>query len=118
MGRNIKRNGIVSTTKQIKYDQNVPEEISFSGGYVQVQSNSSILEYNSRLPEFDASGAASDNMVTARDSLKIETFPVQTRLPVPNLNHLKGHWSVNDIRTLYSWRYLKEVIPYSILPGI
>lgn len=99
----------VSSTisKQIKYDENVPEEISFSGGYVQVQSNSSVLEYSSRLPEFDANGAASDNMVTAGDSLKIETFPVQTRLPVPNLNHLKGHWSVNDIRTLYSLEVFK-----------
>jgi hypothetical protein len=96
-----------TTAKQVKYDENIPEEISFNGGHVQVQFNSSVLEYDSRLPEFDASGSASDNMVSAKDSLKIETFPVQTRLPVPNLNHLKGHWSENDIRMLYSLEVLK-----------
>jgi N-acetylmuramoyl-L-alanine amidase len=96
-----------STEKQIKYVDNKPNEISFEGGYVQVQNYSSIMEYSTRLPEFDSSGKASDNLIEKKDSIKLETFPVQTRLPVPDLKHLKGHWSYNDIQTLYSLEVLK-----------
>ncbi|MDP4180570.1 MAG: S-layer homology domain-containing protein [Bacillota bacterium] len=97
-----------STTKQIRYVENKPNEISFGGGYVQTQSNSSILEYTSNLPAFDPSNAPSDNMVTSKDSLKIETFPVQTRLKVPNISQLKGHWAENDVRMLYSLEVLTD----------
>ncbi len=96
-----------SMVKQLKYVENKPSEISFEGGYVQVQNNSSILEYSSKLPEFDAEGKPSDNLISKNDSLKIETFPVQTRLPVPNIKHLNGHWSENDIRILYSLEVFK-----------
>ncbi|HEY9059081.1 MAG TPA: S-layer homology domain-containing protein [Pseudobacteroides sp.] len=97
-----------STTKQIRYIENKPNEISFEGGYVQTQSNSSILEYTSKLPSFSAGNVPSDNMITSKDSLKIETFPVQTRLKVPDLSQLKGHWSENDVRTLYSLEVLTD----------
>ena len=30
--------------------------------------------------------------------MAVETFPVQKRLPVPSLNHLRGHWAENDIK--------------------
>lgn len=95
-----------TTTKQIRYVENKPSEISFEGGYVQTQSNSSILEYSSNLPSFTLGGVPSDNMVTSKDSLKIETFPVQTRLKVPDLSQLKGHWAEEDVRTLYSLEVL------------
>jgi hypothetical protein len=97
-----------STTKQIRYIDNKPSEISFEGGYIQTQSNSSILEYSSNLPSFTAGNAPSDNMITTKDSLKIETFPVQTRLKVPDLSQIKGHWSENDVRTLYSLEVLTD----------
>lgn len=96
-----------ATEEQIKYVENKPNEISFEGGYVQVRNNSSVLEYSAKLPEFDSSGKASDNLLVKKDSIKLETFPVQTRLPVPNLKHLKGHWSFKDIQTLYSLEVFK-----------
>jgi len=95
-----------TTTKQIRYVENKPNEISFEGGYVQTQSNNSILEYSSNLPSFTSDGVPSDNMVTSKDSLKLETFPVQTRLKVPNLSQLKGHWAEQDVRMLYSLEVL------------
>lgn len=87
---------------RLDYQENLPELISFQGGYIQSQYNMSILEYKSLLPEFDSSGISTDNMIIERGTLSLETFPVQKRLPVPSINHLKGHWAENDVKRLYS----------------
>lgn len=97
-----------STSKQIKYVENEPQTISFEGGFVQTQYNNGILQYSSSLPEFDAKGISTDRLVEKSGSLKIEGFPVQTRLMVPSMNHLKGHWAENDIKALYSLEVFKE----------
>jgi len=97
-----------STTKQIKYVENEPETISFEGGFVQTQYNNSILQYSSSLPEFDSKGISTDRLVEKSDSLKIESFPVKTRLLVPSMNHLKGHWAENDIKALYSLEVFRD----------
>lgn len=96
-----------TSTQKLDYVENRPEQISFEGGYIQTQNNSSILEYSCQLPEFDATGVSTDYMKEIRDSLQIETFPVQIRLPVPNLKHLKGHWAEEDIKELYSLEVFK-----------
>jgi len=97
-----------SISKQIKYIENEPETISFEGGFVQTQYNNSILQYSSKLPEFDSNGVSTDRLIERSDSLKIEGFPVKTRLLVPSMNHLKGHWAENDIKALYSLEVFKE----------
>lgn len=97
-----------STAKQIKYVENEPETISFEGGFVQTQYNNSILQYSSKLPEFDSQGVSTDRLIEKTDSLKIEGFPVKTRLLVPSINHLRGHWAENDIKALYSLEVFKE----------
>lgn len=97
-----------STAKQIKYVENEPETISFEGGFVQTQYNNSILQYSSSLPEFDSQGVSTDRLIEKSDSLKIEGFPVKTRLLVPSIHHLKGHWAENDIKALYSLEVFKE----------
>lgn len=97
-----------SVTKQIKYIENEPETISFEGGFVQTQYNNSVLQYSSSLPEFDSEGISTDKLTEKSGSLKLESFPVQTRLPVPSINHLKGHWAENDIKALYSLEVFKE----------
>ncbi len=89
-------------TRQIKYYQNEPAIISFDGGYVEVQNNNSILEYTSKLPEFTSGGVSTDNIIEKSDSLKIETFPLNRRLFIPNTNQIKGHWSENDVNMLFS----------------
>lgn len=96
-----------TTTKQIRFIKNQPDQISFDGGYVQSQYNDSILEYTAKLPEFDSGGVSTDKLLDFNDSLKIETFPVETRLPVPNLSQLRGHWAENDVKELYSLEVFK-----------
>lgn len=93
--------------KQLRYVKNEPDQISFDGGYVQTRSSSSIMEYSSRLPEFDSKNTPTDNMIEIKNSLKLEAFPTETRLPVPDLNHLRGHWSENDVKALYSLEVFK-----------
>jgi hypothetical protein len=97
-----------TTSKQIKYVENEPETISFEGGFVQNQYNSSVMQYISRLPEFDSQGVSTDRLMEMKGSLEIESFPVNTRLPVPDLIHIRGHWAENDIKALYSLEVLKE----------
>ncbi|WP_010245310.1 S-layer homology domain-containing protein [Acetivibrio cellulolyticus] len=97
-----------TSAKQIKYVENEPETISFEGGFVQTQYNNSVLKYSASLPEFDAQGVSTDRLIETSDSLKIESFPVKTRLMVPNINKLKGHWAENDIKALYSLEVFSE----------
>lgn len=96
-----------STTKQLKYEQNKPQQISFKGGYVQKQYNDNILKYSCKLPEFDRKGAATDKLVEYNNSLKITSFPVQTRLPVTNTSKIRGHWAEKEIGILYSLEVIK-----------
>jgi N-acetylmuramoyl-L-alanine amidase len=96
-----------TTTKQLKYIANQPNQISFNGGYVQSQHDESVLEYHAKLPQFDSKGVSTDNIIETDKSAKVETFPSQTRLLVPNIDQLKGHWAEDDIRILYSLEVLK-----------
>lgn len=90
-----------TTTKQLKYVENEPDTISFEGGYLETQHNLSALQYESRLPQFDAGGISTDKVVPSKDSLQLETFPVQKRLPVYALDQIRGHWAENDVRIMY-----------------
>ena len=97
-----------TTAKQIKYIENEPETISFEGGFVQTQYNSSVMQYTARMPEFDSQGISTERIIETRDNLKLESFPVNTRLIVPELGHLRGHWAENDIKMLFSLEIFKE----------
>lgn len=90
-----------TTTQQLKYYENIPDQISFSGGYVKTQYNNNIMEYGSRLPVFDNKGISTDIMRSESGSLKLESFPEQKRLAVADLRHLRGHWAEKDIKMLY-----------------
>ena len=90
-----------NVTKQLKYYKNQPEEISFDGGYVETQYNNNVLEYTCRLPEFDSDGISTDRIIKKSDSLKIETFPAQKRLPSIALSSVRGHWAEIHIRLMF-----------------
>ncbi len=96
-----------TSTEQLEYQKNKPDQISFSGSYVQSRMNSSIMEYTSMLPEFDAKGISTDNVITYKDRLKLETFPVQKRLPTVNPAGIRGHWAENDIRIMFGLEVFK-----------
>lgn len=96
-----------TTTKQIKYVENIPDQISFNGSYKQEQYNNSILKYSSEMPEFDSKGVSTDNIKNSSGSLKLETFPDSKRLPVFDLRHLRGHWAEEEIEKLFSLEIFK-----------
>lgn len=97
-----------TTAKQLKYMENEPQVISFEGGYVQNQFNSSIAEFAAQLPEFDSKGNATDHIVETSNTFKQESFPQQKRLPIHDLSHLRGHWAEEDIKAMYSLEIFKE----------
>ena len=96
-----------TSSEQLEYEKNDPDQISFSGGYVQNRKNTNILEYSSILPEFDAKGISTDNMLTYKDSMQIETFPMQKRLPTINPANFSGHWAEADISLMFGLEVFK-----------
>lgn len=98
----------LTSTKKIYYEENKPDEISFEGGFVQKQNNLSILQYESEFPEFDSKGAPTDYLIKSKDTLKYDTYPQVTRLVVPSLRQLKGHWAENDVKLLYSLEVFRD----------
>lgn len=100
---------VVSSTakKGFRYIENEPWQISFEGGYVEQNWEESVLEYTATMPEFDKNGNATEVMTTYQERLGLNTEPVNTRLMVPDLKHLKGHWAEEPAKILFSL----EVIP-------
>ncbi len=90
-----------TTKKDLKYYQNVPNEISFSGGYVQTQNNDNVLKYTANLSEIDKKKQPTGKIIKYENSLSLPSFPAQERLVSPNLNQLKGHPSEESITLLF-----------------
>ncbi len=101
-----------TSTEQLEYQKNLPDQISFDGSYVQSRKNSNILEYSSILPEFDSKGVATKHTLTKNDSLDIETFPVQKRLPTVSPANIRGHWAEDDIRVMFGLEVFKGDAKY------
>lgn len=93
--------------KGFQYIENEPWQISFEGGYVEQNWNESVLEYEATLPEFDKSGKATEVLTQYSERFGLDTEPINTRLMVPDLKHLKGHWAEEPVKILFSL----EVIP-------
>lgn len=105
-----KANTAISMTvsKEMSYEENKPDEISFEGGYVERQNNVAILQYSGEFPELDANGMPTDYILKPRDTLKYDTLPKVSRLVVPSLRLLKGHWAEEDVKLLYSLEVFKD----------
>lgn len=93
--------------KGFRYLENEPWQISFEGGYVVQDWEESVLEYHATLPEFDKNGNATEVLQNFDERLGLSTEPVNTRLMVPDLKHLKGHWAEEPVKILFSL----EVLP-------
>jgi len=96
-----------TTTEKLDYQENKPNQISFSGSFVQSRMNNSVMEYTCMLPEFDAKGISTDHIVTYSDSLSIESFPAQKRLPYVEPKNVRGHWAENEIKLLFGLEAFK-----------
>jgi len=92
--------------KDFKYIKNEPWQISFEGGYVEQNWEESILEYKAALPEFDKNGKAMEVMRNYNERMGIDTEPINTRLMVPDLKHMEGHWAEEPVKILFSLEIL------------
>lgn len=104
----------VSTTtkKELKYYENKPNQISFTGRYVQTQKNENILKYTAYLSEFDKKKLPTQKIVKFEDSLKLESFPTQTSLISPSVNQIKGHPSEESISLLFGLEAFKDATDF------
>jgi len=98
-----------SSRQNMQYRENEPSQISFDGGYIRTTWDESVLSYSATFPEFDKGGIATDYMVTVSNRLELTTEPVNERLMVPDIRHLKGHWAEKAIHILCGL----EVVPGS-----
>lgn len=90
------------TSSKLNYIENTPDAISFGGGYLKRQENTSILNYNLRLPLFDSKGIATDTIVNYSDILELASFPHQERLSVIDTSAIRGHWYEENVKQLLS----------------
>ena len=95
-----------SSRQHFSYRENEPTQISFDGGYLRTTWNEGVLSYSASFPEFGKDGAATDRMVAFSDRLSMDTEPVNERLMVPDIRHLKGHWSEKPVHILYGLQIL------------
>ncbi|OPX44831.1 S-layer protein precursor [Ruminiclostridium hungatei] len=98
---NIKMEVSTTTKKELKYYENLPEQSSIQGGYVQTQANENVLKYTAVLSELDKKKLPTTKLVPYAGDLKLESFPSSTRLVSPNLNQIRGHASEENIALLF-----------------
>ncbi len=94
----------VSSTnlKTLQYILNNPADISFKGGYILKEGKENIISYLYDLPQLNA-GVPNGKRNIGKDSLKVNTVPTQTRLPVPVINDISpSYWAGEDIRKVAS----------------
>jgi len=82
--------------KEIAYQENEPEVISFEGGFVQSQKNISVLEYTAKLTDANA------YVNEYSDTLRQDSHPIKKMYIAPSIYQLKGHWAEQYVRELYS----------------
>jgi hypothetical protein len=101
-----------TTSKQLKYYENQPDQISFAGGYVQSQKNENILKYTAKMKELDKNKAVTGKDLTFTKTLKLESFPVQTRLVSKNLKAINGHPSQESITLMFGLEAFKDTASF------
>jgi hypothetical protein len=95
-----------ATMHQIEYVENEPFQISFSGGYVQKKWTESTMDYTARFPEFDKNGNPTDVLKTYTGTESLSNPISLTRLMVPDIKHLNGHWAEEPISILFGLEIL------------
>jgi len=106
---NIKMEVSTTTKKELKYYENLPEQSSIQGGYVQTQANENVLKYTAVLSELDKKKLPTTKLVPYTSDLKLESFPSSTRLVSPNLNQIRGHASEENIALLFGLEAFEDV---------
>ncbi len=73
-------------TKDYNYVENVPNQISFKGGFMLTEKHENVLKYAYDLPKSESTGR---NM-GGQYSMSIDTNPIITRLNIPALRDVRG----------------------------
>lgn len=108
------------TTKfDLTYVQNEPTQISFSGGYLETETQEGILRVSYDLPRLDANGEVSGSRRNqGEETFNLTGTPSTRRLPVPKFSDVRGRWSEGDITLMgsleaWSWQqeYFHPIVP-------
>lgn len=92
-------------TKDYEYEDNIPNQISFKGGFLLTEKQENVLKYNYDLPRFKV-GKLSKGRNVGKDSFTIDTNPIITRLNIPAVRDVRGIPSEMDIFLLASMEAL------------
>lgn len=88
-------------TKDYAYVENVPNQISFKGGYILTEKHENVLKYNYDLPVISEEGIKQWRNIGS-GSTQIDTNPIITRLNIPALRDIRGLASEKDILLIAS----------------
>ena len=100
----------VSVTTSLMYNPTTPTPISFSGNYMHIMSNNSVLAYDIFI------APAPFNFIERNGSVNIETRQTFEQLVSPDLSHLRGHFAESDISRLFAQQILTS-IPTHFVPS-
>lgn len=91
-----------SALKTIQYVASGPQDISFAGGYILKDSKENIVSYTFDVPNISG-GKPQNTRNKGRDSYKLVTVPVQTRLISNNIRDIApSYWASEDIKRVTS----------------
>ena len=85
-------------TKDYSYAENIPNQISFKGGYRVVEQHDNVLKYNYDLPKEGSTKGRN----YGKDSFSIDTNPIITRLNIPAVRDVLGHQYEEELLLLAS----------------
>ncbi|KUK11633.1 MAG: S-layer domain protein [Clostridia bacterium 41_269] len=87
--------------KEVTYEENDPQYISFPGGFVLTENTDHYVRYTARLPEFDESGISTSGWEQYSGSLSLSGAPSYKRLPTHYFRDMGSHWARSDAELLY-----------------
>lgn len=87
-----------SSLKTIQYVTSGPQYISYAGGYVLKEAEENVVSYLYDVPKLD-SGVPTTSRNKGKDSYKLVTVPIQTRLLSNNIKDVyASYWAYEDIK--------------------
>ena len=91
-----------SSVKNIQYVVSGPQDISFAGGYILKEGEENIVSYVFDVPKFNG-GTPTNTRNKGKNSCKLVTVPVQTRLLSNNITDISAsYWAAEDIKRVTS----------------
>lgn len=91
-----------SSIKAIQYVASGPQDISFAGGYILKEGEENIVSYVFDVPRINA-GIPANSRNKGKNSYKLVTVPVQTRLLSNNIKDISAsYWAAEDIKRVTS----------------